>query len=683
MAQLLDLPDEILLKVISNLAAHHQPDSLDHVPFYHWVETLMQQDEQAQEQITWLRPVSASRRRLYDVCIGALYSYIPLVGRPGRPSSDAPSMRLLRALGNDQSPLAHVRCLHIDVKSYSAPGFYKAFWLPSVRIVSLRRFVNREALEWDGHDHVGTSPVEVLRLIGCGAHEEALAEVLSWPKALKELWYDIDQAYWDGLYWNGHSPGPESHEFTCGAAERAMKSQANSLERLRLHQIEASIYHIFLVGRYSEDEELLWDQLPRSLNELEVFFDDDGVYLDFLEGPTSPDQQVWLRGFLESIKRSKNTDSGTPESSLERLRIVSMERPSFWYPDPPLDGGDEGEHGNESEPDFVYDVTRGTGHPESAWKPPLTRSFIEAGVGFSVFLRQKRRYSPPSPHSSLMAYEFDNILNFRDVGRTANDFVGRRLVKEGVLYRSARPDDASPRDRETLKNGLGIKTVMDLRTKTEHLKQAEKRRAAADADPETIPARRIPGVRYSEIRITGRQFELFLLSHLSWLGFFQFIFLYILGYRVQAISIIGREVMLPRGLVGLGLDTLDQSGREIAEALRVYAEPGSLPLLVHCTQGKDRTGLVVALVLMILGVPTEAINHDYLLSRDGLRSEKEARMAEIKEIGLTPEWGDTPKDFVARLEQHVATRYNGVNGYLDEIGFGNAERKRLIDGLRA
>ncbi|RYP52838.1 hypothetical protein DL768_002087 [Monosporascus sp. mg162] len=164
-----------------------------------------------------------------------------------------------------------------------------------------------------------------------------------------------------------------------------------------------------------------------------------------------------------------------------------------------------------------------------------------------------------------MAYKFDKILNFRDVGKTVNDFLGYKLVKEGVLYRSARPDDASPRDRETLKDELGIKTVMDLRTKTEHLKQAEKRRAAGGADPETSPARRIPGVRYSEIKITGRQFERFLLSHLSWLGFCQFIFLYILGYRVQAISVISREVMLPRGLVCLGLDTLDQSGREIAE----------------------------------------------------------------------------------------------------------------------
>lgn len=37
------------------------------------------------------------------------------------------------------------------------------------------------------------------------------------------------------------------------------------------------------------------------------------------------------------------------------------------------------------------------------------------------------------------------------------------------------------------------------------------------------------------------------------------------GYRMQAISILGREVMQPRGLIGLGYDTLDHSGPEIAE----------------------------------------------------------------------------------------------------------------------
>jgi len=61
--------------------------------------------------------------------------------------------------------------------------------------------------------------------------------------------------------------------------------------------------------------------------------------------------------------------------------------------------------------------------------------------------------------------DFQNILNFRDVGKTINAYSEQRLVREGLLFRCARPDDATLRDRELIKNQYGIKTIVDLRTK--------------------------------------------------------------------------------------------------------------------------------------------------------------------------------------------------------------------------
>ncbi|KAL7625431.1 hypothetical protein AAE478_004651 [Parahypoxylon ruwenzoriense] len=294
-----------------------------------------------------------------------------------------------------------------------------------------------------------------------------------------------------------------------------------------------------------------------------------------------------------------------------------------------------------------------------------------------------------------MSVAFDNILNFRDVGKTVNSYLGRKLVREGVLYRSARPDNASPADRRKLVDELGIRTVMDLRSNTEHLMRAQKSQAAALKEDKEAPAppqppsaaladsARIPGLRYREVKVTGRRFEKFLLSQLSWVNYFKLIVLFLLGYRMQAVSLLGREVMLPRGLVGMGFVTMDESGAEIAEALRAFISPASLPALVHCTQGKDRTGLVVTLVLMVLDVPTDAVAHDYVLSQEGLEAEKEARLEEIGEIGLTPEWGDAPKDFVARMVDYVNTEYGGIDGYLDGIGFESSERRRLVEVLGA
>lgn len=161
------------------------------------------------------------------------------------------------------------------------------------------------------------------------------------------------------------------------------------------------------------------------------------------------------------------------------------------------------------------------------------------------------------------------------------------------------------------------------------------------------------------------------------------IFLFALGYRVEAISLISQEVLLPRGLVGLGLVTIDESGAEIAETLRTLLAPSSTPLLVHCTQGKDRTGLIIALILMILSVPASAIDHDYMLSTEGLSSEREMRMKEIRDIGLTAEWGDSSPDFVSRVVEHIDAKYGGVEGYLDSVGFDASERQRIVEVLGA
>ncbi|KAI0885258.1 tyrosine/serine protein phosphatase [Annulohypoxylon maeteangense] len=285
-----------------------------------------------------------------------------------------------------------------------------------------------------------------------------------------------------------------------------------------------------------------------------------------------------------------------------------------------------------------------------------------------------------------MSVVFDNILNFRDVGKTVNDHLGRKLVREGVLYRSARPDEASPEDRKRLRDEFGIKTVVDLRTKTEHARQAEKRQASQTnlSEPNaTSESAQIPGVRYQQIKITGRRFEKFLVSQLSWWNYFKLIFLFLFRYRMQAISLISREILLPRGLVGLGLVTIDQSGVEIADTLRIIIAPSSTPLLVHCTQGKDRTGVIIALVLMVLSVPASAIDHDYMLTRAGLSSERESRLEEIREIGLTAEWGDVSPEFVERVAEHIDVKYGGIGGYLDSVGFDASERQRLVEVLGA
>ncbi|MGI8954456.1 MAG: tyrosine-protein phosphatase [Nocardioidaceae bacterium] len=72
-----------------------------------------------------------------------------------------------------------------------------------------------------------------------------------------------------------------------------------------------------------------------------------------------------------------------------------------------------------------------------------------------------------------------------------------------------------------------------------------------------------------------------------------------------------RERMRTGGLAALYLGMLDLAHAEISEVVnRIASRPG--PTLVHCAAGKDRTGVVVALVLRALDVPREAVVDDYL-----------------------------------------------------------------------
>lgn len=70
---------------------------------------------------------------------------------------------------------------------------------------------------------------------------------------------------------------------------------------------------------------------------------------------------------------------------------------------------------------------------------------------------------------------------------------------------------------------------------------------------------------------------------------------------------------------------LEQSGARLVEALRIIARGGRT--LVHCTVGKDRTGVTIALALDAVGADREAIIADYALTESQLPEERNRRIA--------------------------------------------------------
>ena len=122
---------------------------------------------------------------------------------------------------------------------------------------------------------------------------------------------------------------------------------------------------------------------------------------------------------------------------------------------------------------------------------------------------------------------------------------------------------------------------------------------------------------------------------------------------------------------------LDQCSAEIASVLKTYIQPGGLPSLVHCSHGKDRTGLVVALVLMVLGVPLNAIDKDYRLSDGALDSERAERIIELRTLGFDESGLYTSPKMISTMQKHLDEKYGGIDAYLDGIGFSKEDRTRM------
>ncbi|MFG1819780.1 HAD-IA family hydrolase [Kribbella sp. NPDC049174] len=128
--------------------------------------------------------------------------------------------------------------------------------------------------------------------------------------------------------------------------------------------------------------------------------------------------------------------------------------------------------------------------------------------------------------------------------------------------------------------------------------------------------------------------------------------------------------------------SLDRNKRQIAKAFRaLIAAPADAPVVVHCKSGKDRTGLLIALWLDLVGVPREVIAHDYAVSEERLGIL--AQLAELPpdERPAAEILSRTQPETILESLDHVDLRYGGVRAYLAACGLTAAEVHRLAARL--
>ncbi|HKF75242.1 MAG TPA: tyrosine-protein phosphatase [Candidatus Dormibacteraeota bacterium] len=108
-------------------------------------------------------------------------------------------------------------------------------------------------------------------------------------------------------------------------------------------------------------------------------------------------------------------------------------------------------------------------------------------------------------------------------------------------------------------------------------------------------------------------------------------------------------------------------------------------IVVHCAAGKDRTGIVVALLLTLAGVDRDAIAADYALSAPALTGVLEGELAaepDRERRARLRRVYDARPDVILSMLAHLDERFGGVAAYLDAAGVDGAARARLAALLR-
>ncbi|KAL2020475.1 hypothetical protein VTK56DRAFT_8360 [Thermocarpiscus australiensis] len=265
--------------------------------------------------------------------------------------------------------------------------------------------------------------------------------------------------------------------------------------------------------------------------------------------------------------------------------------------------------------------------------------------------------SPPFIH-------IPGLDNLRDAGGYAIASQPGKMIRRGVLFRSADPSNLDDEGVAALRR-LGITHVFNLRSVVEEAKSAGERPKARGWEGVT------------------RVFAPVFLDK---------------DYSPEALALRFRHYSDgPDGFVrayGAILDAVAEPDHPYApfstilEHLASPTAPPS-PLLVHCTAGKDRTGVLVAIILALCGLDDDTVAHEYSLTDLGLAARKDEIVRHlVRGEALFGDRARAERMVSARRENMLGTlrlireRYGSVESYVvDCLGVSRTSVERVRRNL--
>lgn len=240
-------------------------------------------------------------------------------------------------------------------------------------------------------------------------------------------------------------------------------------------------------------------------------------------------------------------------------------------------------------------------------------------------------------------YRFDGLVNFRDVGGLPLSSGGR--VKKGVLYRSESLQETSEADAAKILNEHGIRAILDLRSARETVDEGRGALGRLALTYVNAPLNPAPvGLEHDPQWPSGE-----LTAHV---------------YRAF----------------------LEDPEGELPRALGLLPVLLQTPTLVHCAAGKDRTGLVIAMTLEIVGVEREAVLADYVQSRHANDQVNEMLFRSPRYLAhsrkVNSEFYEVHPHAMRRFLEVVDETYGGVRNWAIERGISPGYLDDLSSALR-
>ncbi|XP_033747160.1 uncharacterized protein LOC117332382 [Pecten maximus] len=313
-----------------------------------------------------------------------------------------------------------------------------------------------------------------------------------------------------------------------------------------------------------------------------------------------------------------------------------------------------------------------------------------------------------TPSKFQRHYDFPGIpslYNFRPV-ETKHAIDSKRL-----LFRSSRPDVLHVDEVEEFM-GLGIKCIIDLRSHQEFsfvdgnkylqtkgfyrtcVVDLPKKRNYKPAEEVSCTAKNKLNKEEESSTRTHFLINFFqneyitnIISRAPWYVKILSIFVLLFDVIFQThyyylVRLYGYFVLNPAGLASTYIDILELSQASICAALKLLTKKDNLPALLNCAHGKDRTGIMSALILLLLGETTENVIQDYTASEKALEPIKPRLHDEIvKRFNWDESFMYAKPETLQTALNHIHDKYGSVENYLESIGFSRQEQQCLKENF--